>query len=205
MLLPRHTRVLIAIIASALLFTAFILRENWESSFVKSINGTLKYTADEKGNVIPDFSAVGYYKGDKPLPTIAVVTTLSPSANAQQSIQSAIDELAKKPLDANGFRGAILLKKGTYEIPVTLNIRASGIVLRGEGNETKLIATGQAKQEPLISVSGAGNIKEIPGTRVKITDKYVSVGAFSFNVASTAGLKSGDAIIIFRPGTEKWI
>ena len=205
MLLSRHTRVLVAIIASALLFTAFMLRENWESSFVKSINGTLKYTADEKGNVIPDFSAVGYHKGDRPLPTVAVVTTLSPSANAQQSIQSAIDELAKKPLDANGFRGAILLKKGTYEIPVTLNIRASGIVLRGEGNETKLIATGQVKQEPLISVSGAGNIKEIPGTRVKITDKYVAVGAFSFNVASTAGLKPGDAIILFRPGTEKWI
>ena len=82
MLLPRHTRVMIAIIGSALLFTAFILRENWESSFVKSINGTLKYTADEKGNVIPDFSAVGYHKGDRPLPIIAVVTTLSPSANA---------------------------------------------------------------------------------------------------------------------------
>jgi hypothetical protein len=203
--LARHSRVFAVTAAAAVLLSAFIYHETWESSFVKATNGSLKYTPDDKGNIIPDFSAVGYYKGDKQLPSIPVVSTISPSDNAQQAIQSAIDELSKKPLDANGFRGTILLKKGTYEIPATLNIRASGIVLRGEGNETKLIATGQAQQQPLISVSGTGNIKEIPGTRVKITDKYVPTGAFSFAVASAAGLKAGDAIVVFRPGTENWI
>ena len=201
----RHTRFFLVIISSMLLLTAFVYRENWESSFVKSAaNGALTYTPDEKGNTIPDFSAVGYYKGDKPLPSIPVVSTVSPSASALNDIQSAIDELSKKPLGANGFRGAILLKKGTYEIPGTLNIRASGIVLRGEGNETKLIAAGNT-QSPLISVNSTGNIKEIQGSRVKISDKYVPVGAFSFNVASTAGLKPGDDIVVYRPGTQTWI
>ena len=164
----------------------------------------MKYTPDEKGNTIPDFSNVGYYKSDKPIPSIAVVTTLSPSGNAQQAIQAAIDELSKKKLDANGFRGAILLKTGTYEIAGTLSIRASGIVLRGEGDATKLIAAGNS-QRSLISVNGAGNTREIAGSRIKITDKYVPVGAFSFNVSSAAGLKPGDAVVVVRPGTQNWI
>lgn len=196
---------IVAPVLLALILTGFFYPDQWESSFVKTADkNKLKYIPDDKGNIIPDFSAVGYYRGDKPLPDIPVVTTLSPTDNAKNAIQSAIDELSKRPLDPNGFRGAILLKKGRYEIPGNINIRASGIVLRGEGTETKLIATGNV-QQPLISVNGNGSLSEVRGSRIKITDKYVPVGAFSFNVASAAGLKPGDAIVIFRPGTEQWI
>ena len=38
----------------------------WQSAFVKTTkDGSLKYVPDEKGNIIPDFSQVGYYRGDK--------------------------------------------------------------------------------------------------------------------------------------------
>src|SRR5215213_8983207 len=124
--------------------------KSWESGFVKiNKDGSLKYIPDAQGNIIPDFSRVGYYQGDKPLPSIPVVKTISPSADAQQTIQAAIEEVSAMPLNKDGFRGAILLKKGTYEIPGTLLIRASGIVLRGEGDATKLVATAN-KQQPLI-------------------------------------------------------
>jgi len=182
----------------------------WESKFIKvNKDGSLKYIPDEKGNIIPDFSRVGYYAGDKTIPDVAVVKTIEPAASgtSEAIIQSAIDEVSKKPLDKNGFRGTILLKKGTYKIPEEIRIASSGIVLRGEGdnsNGTRLVAMSK-KQVSLINVSGKGSITEIKNTRVKITDEYVPVGSFSFTVSSVSGFSKGDKIIVFRPGTEQWI
>ncbi len=184
--------------------------EKWESKFIKlNKDGSINYVPDEKGNIIPDFSRVGYYGGDKTIPDIAVVKTVSPTGtdNDERTIQAAIDEVAKNPLNKNGFRGTVLLKKGTYRIPESIRIEASGIVLRGEGDNaagTKLIATAK-KQVSLISVSGKGNISEIKGSRVKITDEYVPTGAVSFTVSKPFNFSKGDSIIVFRPGTEQWI
>src|SRR4051812_31637917 len=51
----------------------------WQSKFVSiAADGTLSYTPDKDGNILPDFSRVGYHQGDKPLPDIAVVKTISP-------------------------------------------------------------------------------------------------------------------------------
>jgi hypothetical protein len=183
---------------------------SWESKFLKQTkDGSLKYIPDEKGNIIPDFSRVGYYAGDKNIPDVPVVKTIEPAAEgtSEEIIQSAIDELSKKPLDKNGFRGAILLKKGTYKIPEEIKIETSGIVLRGEGdnsNGTRLVALSK-KQVSLINVSGKGNFSEIKDTRVKVTDGYVPTGSFSFTVSSSSGFTKGDKIIVFRPGTEQWI
>lgn len=192
------------------LFAFSINKVQWESRFVSfSKDGSPVYHPDSKGNTIPDFSRVGYEAGDKPIPVLPVVKKISPTGteNDESLIQSAIDELSKKPIDANGYRGAILLAKGTYKIPGTIKITAGGIVLRGEGNTedgTRIISLTK-KQDPLISVSGSGEIKEIQGTRVKINDSYVPTGATSFHVASAHSLKVGDKIIVYRPGTDAWI
>ncbi len=183
---------------------------SWESKFIRiNKDGSLKYIPDAKGNIIPDFSRVGYYGGDKSIPDIPVVKTIEPAATgtSERQIQSAIDEISKRPLDKNGFRGAILLKKGTYTIPEDIKIQSSGIVLRGEGdnaNGTRLVAMSK-KQVSLINVSGKGNITETKGTRVRISDEYVPVGSLSFTVTSSSGFGKGDKIIVFRPGTEQWI
>src|SRR5688572_22926851 len=175
---------------------------SWESAFVKTNkDGSLQYTPDEKGNIIPDFSRVGYYGGDKEIPDVPIVKTISPtgSDNDEATIQAAIDEVAQKQLDKNGFRGTILLKKGTYKIPGSIRIETSGIVLRGEGddiNGTRLIATAK-KQVALINVSGKGSITEIKNTRVAITDEYVPVGSFSLTVSSASSFSKGDKIIVF--------
>lgn len=180
--------------------------QQWQSSFVKiDGNGKLTYIADSKGDIIPDFSAVGYHQGAKQIPVVKVVMEVSPSGNNhQQQIQDAIDRVAKYPLDQNGIRGAILLKKGTYQIPGTININTSGIILRGEGLSTKLIATG-AGQRKLINVNGNGKSKEIPNTRTRITDNYVPVGAKSFHIEKPSNFKVGDALMIYRPGTDQWV
>lgn len=193
----------------SILFLCFIgpsLHAQWKSGFVfPGENGKLEYKPDENGNIIPDFSGVGYYHQQRKIPMVEVVRTIKPSGGDDlAAIQHLIDEVAKTPVDNKGFRGAILFKKGTYRISGTIKVNASGIILRGEGDQTKLIATGKG-QRSLISVSGSGNLKEVPGTRKRITDQYVPVGAKSFTVVSTNGLKKGDRIVVFRPGTEKWI
>lgn len=190
------------------IFISFVQKIEWQSRYVTlQKDGSLSYLPDEKGNIIPDFSRVGYYSGDRQIPVVTVVKTVSASGDAMKNIQTAIDELSKQPMDRNGFRGAILLKKGTYKIPGTIHISASGIVLRGEGdsrNGTMLVAQAKTQSE-LISITGAGALTEVPGTRVKITDEYVPVGTFSFNVANGSAFKQGDKIIVFRQGTKEWI
>ena len=174
---------------------------------VKS-NGAIAYIADEKGNIIPDFSRVGYHQGDKPLPQVAIVKTISANRiNDFETIQQAIDEVSAMPVDKNGFRGTILLKKGTYLVPGTLKINTGGIVLRGEGdkeNGTKIIAAGKG-QRSLLKISGTGSIKEVKDSRVKINTPFVAVGAFTFEVESAANFSKDDRIILHRPGTENWI
>ncbi len=202
------------IISAAIFFSIILFAgafnfppSSWRSRFVTmESNGSLTYRPDEKGNIIPDFSMVGYYRGDKEIPDIPVVKTITSSTgeNSEMVIQKAIDEVSKLPLNKNGFRGTILIKNGKYKIPGSIKIKESGIVFRGEGEKTILIATGST-QRALISVSGDGNRKEIAGTRVKIISKYVPVGSFSFEVASSEGFKPGDNIVVLRPGNQKWI
>lgn len=200
------------ILAASILVVAFAFQppaEKWESKFVSlRSDGSLQYHPDEKGNTIPDFSRVGYYQGDQSLPDVPVVKTIAAEGdNSQQVIQQAIDEVSKRPPDQNGFRGAILLKKGVYKIPGTIRINASGIVLRGEGEEengTVLVATGNT-QRVLIDVAGTGVVQELKDSRVAITDEYVPTGATSFHVESASHLKAGDPVILFRPGTDAWI
>src|SRR6185369_865428 len=112
-----HVKLTSLIFISVILISSFIATNKWQSKFVKeNKDGSLEYIPDEKGNIIPDFSRVGYYHGDKEIPNVAVVKTILPVEFPEKPIQEAIDELSKQPLDKNGFRGTVLLKKGSYYI-----------------------------------------------------------------------------------------
>ena len=105
---------LIAVFGLVLLigFSGF-LNPFWQSKYVQESNGTLTYSPDSKGNIIPDFSRVGYHQGNNEIPDIAVVKTISASTEreSQWLIQKAIDEVSALPLNKQGVRGTILLKK----------------------------------------------------------------------------------------------
>lgn len=198
----------ICIILTGLITLSFINEKLWTSKFlVVNKNGTITYFPDEQGNTIPDFSLVGYHHGLKEIPFVKVVKTISPvKGDAGSTIQEAIDQVSVLPIGPDGFRGAILLKKGDYLINGSLDIKADGIVLKGEGNSvqgTRLIAAGKGLRS-LLKISGKGKITEA-GSRIKITDNYVPTGAKSFNVRSAKDFKAGDKIIVYRPGTDNWI
>ena len=124
-------------------------------------NGSLAYAPySAKGDIIPDFSHCGYGGGGVDIPVAPVRETLDPSADPKADdttrIQAALDRVAALPLQADGLRGAVLLKRGAYRCADTLLIKASGVVLRGEGEDEKgtiLIATAP-RPYSIISVGG---------------------------------------------------
>ncbi|MBT7298486.1 MAG: hypothetical protein HN849_03180, partial [Victivallales bacterium] len=154
-------------IASLILFAVSLGRaaEPASSKLAKvGENGRLVYTPwNEQGDRIPDFSTCGYKGGLVAIPDMPVQRTLKPAdGDNRERIQLALDELAALPLK-DGVRGALLLKRGRYPVEGQLYIRASGVVLRGEGDgekDTVLIAT-QRKQHTLIKIGGTGRPKEV--------------------------------------------
>ncbi len=186
-----------------------LAQPSWQSAYMRLVNGTLTAVPDEKGNTIPDFGHVGYRKGRAPLPDVPVVRAISapPGGDARAAIQDAIDEVSRMPLDAHGIRGAVLLKKGVYNVYGSLTMSAGGVVLRGEGADasgTVVTAAGKGKRS-LLLVAGEAGAREIAGTRVRIADRYVPVGSFTFEVEDAREYKRGDVVIVCRPGTEQWI
>ncbi len=192
-------------------------QENHSSLVYPVENGKLVYVPDEQGNVIPDFSYAGYMGGGVKLPELPVKITLEPvEGDDSIQIQRAINRISNVTPDENGFRGAILLKKGIYDLHAPLWIITSGIVLRGEGNgpeDTVLTGCGKhglsgfgySESSQLINVRGAGAADIIPDSARKITDDYVPAGTYTLHVENTRGLKKGDTIIIRRYGNEEWV
>lgn len=197
----------------AFLFLALILSfyiGSAQTSNLVSVgtNGKLVYTPDSKGNVIPDFSGVGYLNSEASIPTIAVVKTVNAVAGDNwTNVQNAINEVAALPLDSNGFRGAILFKSGTYELSNTITINASGIILRGEGLDgsgTNFLATKKA-QHTLFNFVGASGKTAISSSKKKITDAYVPIGKNQITVESGHSFVVGDPVLVHRIPNDAWI
>src|SRR5512137_2028054 len=80
-------------------------------------DGKLVYVADSLGNKIPDFSNAGYKGGGVAIPYVPNKITVWPVLGDNSvNIQAAIDKVSALPLDASGFRGAVLLKMGYYRL-----------------------------------------------------------------------------------------
>jgi hypothetical protein len=167
--------------------------------------GKLVYKTLKDGDKIMDFSYAGYMGGGVSIPQVPVKITLSPiSGDNSTAIQQAIDEVSKMKL-VNGFRGAVLLKPGTYDCENTLTINASGVVLRGSGaGEKGTILNLTGKPHACVTVKGTVTTK-VTGNKTIIADTYVPAGAYFFRLANAAGFKAGDTIRITRPITDEWI
>jgi hypothetical protein len=169
--------------------------------------GKMVYVADSLGNRIPDFSFCGYMASEKAIPLVPVrVVVPVKNGDATLRIQAALDHVAGLPADNNGFRGAVLLEKGLYEVSGTLKINATGVVLRGSGmltGGTILKGTGTTR-DALVRIVGK-NDRVVSNDAVKISDSYVPVNATSLQLTTTGTFKTGDRIIIHRPSTKEWI
>ncbi len=171
-------------------------------------DGKLVYATDPRGNRVPDFSNAGYGGGGVALPEVPTVIALMPTEGDQTGrLQEAIDEIAAREVRYEGFRGALELGPGTFEVAGTIRITTSGIVLRGAGQDedgTVIFASGDERRT-VIEFEGEGNRQEVSGTRREILDDYVPVGERAFEVRENHGFEPGDTVVVHRPGTEAWI
>ncbi len=192
---------------AVLLATATMLAAQTSTWVSVGSDGRLHYRTDSNGNRIMDFSFAGYKGGGVALPSVSVARTVNPvSGDNTSNIQAAINAVAALTPDANGFRGAVLLGPGTYNLNGTLNLNASGVVLRGSGSGsggTTLNLTS-APAHLALSVSGSGSWTTV-GTSVSMTDSYVPSGAMSFHVSDASGFSVGDTVLISRPVTAAWV
>jgi hypothetical protein len=184
-------------------------QDQWSTDYVYfDKNGKLNYTPDEQGNIIPDFSHVGYRFGDENIPDIPVVVEVEPvDGDDGATIQAAIESLYNAEPDANGFRGAVLLKNGEYQIEDQLTVAQSGIVLRGEGAEddgTVLLATG-TNDRSLVVAGNNSSLQVERNTGVEVVEDFVPLGRQFVVVENASGYNVGDLITIYRPGTDEWI
>lgn len=170
-------------------------------------DGKLVYKAYPNGDRVPDFSFCGYRQSEAPIPLIdAKVFVPVMDGDATATIQKALDYVASLPLDEHGFRGAVQLAPGTFEVAGKLLMRQSGVVLRGSGcnpeSGTVLRAMGPMKDE-LIRVFGSREVKL--GDTLQVAQTYVPLNATLIPMKSVGQLKVGDKIRIVRPSTAEWL
>ncbi|WP_245949506.1 DUF6298 domain-containing protein [Echinicola strongylocentroti] len=164
--------------------------------------GKLHYQQYDRGNTVPDFSYCGYMASEKAIPTVPVKVVLPPvEGDATAHIQAALEYVGSLKADENGFRGAVLLQSGTYEVAGQLQFAQSGVVLRGSGQgETTLLGSGKTR-ETLVRVLGRDN--RAFGDTLHITDDYVPVNAQEVTV--NGGISAGTKVMVVRPSTQAWI
>lgn len=188
----------------------------WESYFLKyDRNGKLKYRQDTMGDVIPDFSYVGYKRGSINIPNVDVVATIYPiEGDASDKIQRIIDSVgANTPLNSEGIRGAILIKAGQYKLSKNIVIKYNGIVIRGEGESeegTVLTATSTSGSESnntkLIKLgASSGTLSKIISSKQQIAVPYIPVGAKYVIIPSGNDYAVGDHICIYQQFNNAWI
>jgi hypothetical protein len=169
-----------------------------------ALDGKLAYDLDARGNRPPDFSTCGYAGQDRPIPDapIRIVVEAKPG-DATARIQRAIDHVASLAPDTNGLRGAILLLSGRHEIHGALHLRASGVVLRGQGPDKTTLHAAGLDRRTLIQVRGQpiGPVTPI----CSVTDVYAPVGSTTLRLFNTTGLTPGTRLLITRPSTKEWI
>ncbi|MBI9071478.1 MAG: T9SS type A sorting domain-containing protein [Melioribacteraceae bacterium] len=202
-----------------LLFTISIVNaQEWQSKIVYiGADDKLVYERDSSGNAIPDFSYAGYKNGNDTIPFVPVVKTISAIEGDNTSyINNAIFEIALNfPIQENGFRGALLLEKGYYQVNGTIKLNATGIVLRGEGqgenpdSNTVIYGKGNSPGSRTIIIAGGGTSSkwsdQISGTKTNITSDTVLVGEKTFEVEDASEYSVGDNIILYHPCTTEWL
>lgn len=159
----------------------------------------------EKQVYIPmDYSTCGYHASETAIPDVANAVYVECSDGDMHDIlQKAIDYVSSLKPDKNGRRGAVLLGAGTFNIDKPLRICASGVVLRGSGQDKTTIIKRGIDRGALLYIEGDMRISG--GDTIAIDGTKTPAGATTLTIASAKGLKTGDRIRIVRPSTREWI
>lgn len=167
-------------------------------------DGKITYIQDAKGNRILDFSYCGYKSSEVDIPALSnIIFVPYQESDASEIIQRAINYVSALKPDAKGFRGAVLLDKGVFNIEKSIRISTSGVVLRGSDKHQTVLLKHGVDRGALLYIEGINN--QLTQDSLKLTSNYIPVNQTSFELKSVANLKVGDRLKIIRPSTKEWI
>lgn len=156
------------------------------------------------GDILPDFSYVGYRQGDHKLPSsqphnASVVIEPSTSASEDQTsaIQAALDQVST----AGG--AVVELAAGKHYLAGASIVIPSKTWLRGaDASKTIVYVKGNARA--VFSV-GTPALKAKVGSSTAITASYVPIGASTVAVQDASIFEVGQDVYVQRPATAAWV
>ena len=117
--------------------------------------------------------------------------------------------MAALPLDANGFRGAVLLEAGIYEVSEPgLVVEHSGFVIRGEGQGaggTTITFTSTNRDANTITLGPSAGSEVMVGTEYSVTDSYVPTGSKTLSITDASSFAPGDRIVVQFLPNDDWL
>lgn len=182
--------------------------------------GKLVYSPyTDKGDKILDFSYCGYKASEEPIPDVPVVEILNPlpgeavsegamaypiGPDSLERIQAALDKVAAREPGLDGYKGAVLLKKGTYYLKGGL-VMSSGVVLRGEGDGPDgSVLIFMNPQGTGISMG-----TEVPTVELdistNISETYTPSGRMYVTVEDADAFEVGDFVHVRKTVNQDWI
>ena len=193
--------------SSIFIFTfslSLFLPVNGQNFSLKVKDGKINYSQDTKGNRILDFSYCGYKSSEQDIPNLKnVIFVPHIEGDASESIQRAINYVSGLKPDSRGFRGAVLLDKGVFNLDKDLWIQTSGVVLRGTDKHETILLKHGVDRSALLHIEGVNNLATKDTFRLIST--YIPVNQKTLELASVTNLKVGDRLKVFRPSTKEWI
>lgn len=184
-----------------------ILGWGWISAQVFDLevkNNEIFYHSDSRGNRIIDFSTCGYNQSETDIPDVSrVIFVPYKAGDASGRIQRAIDYVSSLPLNKNGFRGAVLLDIGIFELEKCLTIATSGVVLQGKNKENTVLLKKGVERTACIRMEGHNDLMVMD--TLNVTSSYIPVSAREMDISSGNKVKAGSRVIVVRPSTKEWI
>jgi hypothetical protein len=204
-----------------------VVTDTFEPSPLKPLvsmgpEGKLDYKFySDKGDRVLDWSYCGYKQSEVPIPDVRVRETLRPlmgeisrdgkmaypkGPDSHDVIQAALNKVAGLTPDADGLKGAVLLKAGTYYVNGSLHV-PSGVVLRGEGNNengTTLILRNTSGSRNAIEF-GQGRIEQLREYAVRIVGDYTPSGSYEVSVTNASSFKPGDFVFVRKTVNKEWV
>ena len=176
------------------------------SYFILALVLFINITKKVNSQVLPaaikiDFSYAGYKAGAENVPGIPNILQVKPTGKDDtRLLQAAIDRLNSFPIQRNGYRGALLLSAGNYQVSGQLRITTSGIVIRGVKG-AMITATG-IDRRALIEIGSGETVFQ--GTELPLKGDSPA-GSMQLSLTYTNDLHVGDRILIQRLSTKEWI
>ena len=151
-----------------------------------------------------DYSTCGYHASEQAIPNVPVrLYVAAQTGDCWKIIQQAIDHVSQLKPDANGFRGAVLLSEGVFNISQPLRITVSGVVLRGTDRQKTIIRKTGVERGAAVYIEGRN--MPLKGDTIAVADTKVMAGDTQLTLQSVKGLQKGQRISIVRPCTKEWI